>query len=163
MWALFNTALREIGREKGSMVQKRVGAEALTKQELQELCESRQDLVSNLAAWGAEIPTTSMHWRSEANHLQWIVRQMSWRPPWVEDRRRGTTVEKVYREKERRTKMAAIKLERGAILEHGGVESSAMQSAASGDHVEESVSTEHLKPEPCFKKEVSYPSCPPSS
>ena len=26
-----------------------------------------------------------MMWKKEGNHLEWIVRQMSWMPPWVKD------------------------------------------------------------------------------
>eukprot|EP00975_Prorocentrum_lima_P069181 12924775-Prorocentrum_lima.AAC.1 len=86
LWALFNTALQELGREKGALLHKRSDAHALTKQELQELCDTRKDLVQRLATWGGEIPTTSMQWHREGSNLEWIVRQMSWCPPWVDDR-----------------------------------------------------------------------------
>ena len=45
--------------------------------------ETRQDLVSRVSSFGAEIPTTSMQWKREAHELEWIVRQMSWAPPWT--------------------------------------------------------------------------------
>ena len=68
LWALFNTALQELGQQKGAIVHKRSDSNALTKQELQELCDTRRDLVQSLASWGAEIPTTSMHWHREGSH-----------------------------------------------------------------------------------------------
>ena len=63
----------------------------LTKAELRELLDARQDLVSRVAAGGAEVPTTSMHWKREATNLQWLVRQMSWPAPWVEAEPRAAT------------------------------------------------------------------------
>ena len=56
----------------------------LTKRDLKQLTEERDNLVGSLSAWGAAIPTSSMHWKREGDHLQWIVRQMSWRAPWIE-------------------------------------------------------------------------------
>ena len=82
-WALFNTALREIGYDKGGLVHKNVNERILTKQELQAMYETRRDLVSRVSSFGAEIPTTSMQWKREAHELEWIVRQMSWAPPWT--------------------------------------------------------------------------------
>ena len=84
VWALFNIALRESSCEKGTLVHRNAGETVLTKSELRELCGTRTDLVNRLATFGAEIPTTSMHWKREAHNLEWIVRQMSWRPPWTE-------------------------------------------------------------------------------
>ena len=55
----------------------------LTKAELRELYETRQDLVARVSSFGAEIPTTSMHWKRVGHDLEWIVRQMSWAPPWT--------------------------------------------------------------------------------
>ena len=40
-------------------------------------------------SFGAEIPTTSMHWKREGHDLEWIVRQMSWTPPWTPCDSRG--------------------------------------------------------------------------
>ena len=40
------------------------------------------DLVRKVATFGADIPTTPMFWKKEGNGLEWIVRQMSWNPPW---------------------------------------------------------------------------------
>ena len=84
VWAVFNTALQDVARQRRSIVHKRFEGEVLTKKDLRLLQESRSDLVSQLASFGADIPTTSMHWRREGNHLQWIVRHMSWIPPWSE-------------------------------------------------------------------------------
>ena len=83
VWALFNTALREIAREKGNLVHKHAGEPILTKQELREMCELRNDLVHRMGTFGADIPTTSMHWKHQSRNLEWIVRQMSWKPPWT--------------------------------------------------------------------------------
>ena len=80
-YALFNTALRRIARDKGGIVHKNTNQTVLTKQ--LDLCETQAHLVHRVASFGAEIPTTSMFWKREARHLEWIVRQMSWRPPWT--------------------------------------------------------------------------------
>ena len=81
-WALFNTALREHSRQTGALVHKNSRQQALTLQELRDLVNAREDLVRQVATFGADIPTTPMHWKKEGNHLEWIVRQMSWLPPW---------------------------------------------------------------------------------
>ena len=86
-WALFNTALREQSRQTGHLVHKNSSEKALSLQELRDLVNSREDLVRKVATFGAEIPTTPMHWKKEGNHLEWIVRQMSWFPPWCFFRR----------------------------------------------------------------------------
>ena len=87
-WALFNVALRESSHGVGSLVHKQSGQEALTKAQLQELLKEREDLVRRVAACGADIPTTPMSWMRHGNELEWIVRQMAWRPPWTEGRAR---------------------------------------------------------------------------
>ena len=84
VWALFNTALREIAREKGNLVHKHAGETILTKAELRDMCDTRNDLVHRMGSFGADIPTTSMHWKHQARNLEWIVRQMSWEPPWTQ-------------------------------------------------------------------------------
>ena len=81
-WALFNIALRENSHHVGSMVHKQSGQSALTKADLRQLVIEREDLVRRIAAFGAEIPTTPMFWKRHGNELEWIVRQMSWTPPW---------------------------------------------------------------------------------
>ena len=83
-WALFNTALREHSRKTGHLVHKNSGSNALTLQELRDLVNAREDLVRQVATFGADIPTTPMYWKREGNHLEWIVRHMSWTPPWCE-------------------------------------------------------------------------------
>ena len=80
--ALFNIALRENSHHVGSLVHKQSGQSALTKTDLKRLVAEREDLVRRIAAFGAEIPTTPMFWKRHGNELEWIVRQMSWKPPW---------------------------------------------------------------------------------
>ena len=93
VWSIFNTALREIVREKGSLVHKQAGETILTKKELQEMCDERSDLVHRMGSFGAEIPTTSMHWKHHSRNLEWIVRQMAWSPPWTDREKRKTFLE----------------------------------------------------------------------
>ena len=64
------------------MVHEQSGQSALTKADLRQLVIEREDLVRRIAAFGAEIPTTPMFWKRHGNELEWIVRQMSWTPPW---------------------------------------------------------------------------------
>ncbi len=47
------------------------------------MCDTRQDLAQKLSTFGADIPTTSMHWKKQGNQLEWIVRHMSWAAPWT--------------------------------------------------------------------------------
>ena len=49
--------------------------------------EKKENLVHTVSARGADIRTTPMAWKREGNHLEWIVRQMSWQPPWCTDRK----------------------------------------------------------------------------
>ena len=84
VWAVFNTALQDIARQRRSIVHRRFEGEILTKKDLRTLTESRRDLVNQLASFGADIPTSNMHWRQEGHNLQWITRHMSWIPPWSE-------------------------------------------------------------------------------
>ena len=84
VWAVFNTALQDIARQRRSIVHRRFEGEVLTKKDLRLLTEARSDLVSQLASFGADIPTSNMHWRQEGHNLQWITRHMSWIPPWSE-------------------------------------------------------------------------------
>ena len=86
-WAIFNEALRETSHATGRLVHRNVNESILTKAELRELLDGRSDLVQKLSLFGADIPTTPMMWKKEGNHLEWIVRQMSWMPPWVQDER----------------------------------------------------------------------------
>ena len=81
-WALFNIALRESSHHIGSVVYKQCGQQVLTKAELTRLVTEREDLVRRITAFGAEIPTTPLFWKRQGNELEWIVRQMSWNPPW---------------------------------------------------------------------------------
>ena len=85
-WAIFNETLLEIAKAKGRAYHKSTNQCTLTKQELRNLVKTQEDLVKEMASFGADIPTTPMFWKKETNRLQWIVRQMSWRPPWVQDR-----------------------------------------------------------------------------
>jgi hypothetical protein len=83
IWAVFNTVLREHAHGVGSVVHKNTDQEVLTKERLQQLVAERQDLVRQVASFGAEVPTTPLHWKREGHHLEWCVRQLSWLPPWV--------------------------------------------------------------------------------
>ena len=86
-WAIFNEALRETSHSTGCLVHRNVHESILTKAELQTMLNSRSDLVQKISSFGADIPTTPMMWKKEGNHLEWIVRQMSWVPPWINDER----------------------------------------------------------------------------
>ena len=86
-WAIFNEALRETSYSTGCLVHRNVHESILTKAELQTMLNSRSDLVQKISSFGADIPTTPMMWKKEGNHLEWIVRQMSWVPPWINDER----------------------------------------------------------------------------
>ena len=83
MWAMFNLALREIAYDKRSLVYRNTHAQAVTKAELQQLVEERNNLVHSISSYGADIPTTSMFWNRKCRDLEWIVRQMSWPAPWT--------------------------------------------------------------------------------
>jgi len=83
MWAMFNLALREIAYDKRSLVYRNTHAQAVTKAELQQLVAERDNLVHSISSYGADIPTTSMFWNRKCKELEWIVRQMSWPPPWT--------------------------------------------------------------------------------
>lgn len=45
--------------------------------------DTRRDLTTKLGTFGADLPSTAMQWKREGNELEWIVRQMSWQPPWT--------------------------------------------------------------------------------
>ena len=81
IWALFNTALREHACTQRNLLYRNKHTQVLTKADLKTLIEEENNLVQQLASFGSEIPTTSMHWKREAHNLQWIVRQMSRIPP----------------------------------------------------------------------------------
>ena len=83
VWAIFNTVLREAAHQKKSLLHKQNKTSALTKKDLREMCDTRHDLAQKLSTFGAEIPTTSMHWKKQGNQLEWIVRHMSWAAPWT--------------------------------------------------------------------------------
>ena len=83
VWAIFNTAMRELSRQQGNLVVRTHNASVVTKAELEDFVKGRDDLLHSLCSFGADIPTTSMHWKREGNKLEWIVRQMMWHPPWV--------------------------------------------------------------------------------
>ena len=85
IWAIFNTVMREETRKVGSLVYTRGGQDVLSKAELEGLLDSRQDLTRSLMTMAADVKTTLAHWKRQANHLEWIVRQMSWIPPWCAD------------------------------------------------------------------------------
>ena len=82
-WAMFNTAMLDASKRSGQAYYRASDCHALTKTELKDLVESRDDLVRSMATFGADIPTTPMFWKRQTNQLEWIVRQMSWVPPWI--------------------------------------------------------------------------------
>ena len=84
VWAAFNTVLLDLLHAKGALLHKQSSAQAITKQELKDLCATRTDLVQKLRTYSANVATTSMHWKQHGNPLEWIVRQMSYVPPWVQ-------------------------------------------------------------------------------
>ena len=86
-WAIYNEAMRDVNYNTGRLVYRNTNEQVLTKGELRELLDARTDLVQKIASFGADIPTTPMMWKREGNHLEWIVRQMSWMPPWAKDER----------------------------------------------------------------------------
>ena len=88
-WAIFNETLLEIAKSKGRAYHRSSDVRALNKAELRDLVTSREDLIKEMAAFGADIPTTPMFWKKETNRLQWIVRQMSWAPPWIVENDKG--------------------------------------------------------------------------
>ena len=83
VWAVFNAALQDAAKQKGLLLHKRNDDSVLTKKDLKEFTERHADLVHNLTTFGSDIPTTSMHWHKQASNLEWMVRHMSWTPPWV--------------------------------------------------------------------------------
>ena len=95
--------MQDIARQRRAIVHRRFEGEILTKKDLRLLTESRSDLVSQLASFGADIPTSNMHWRQEGHNLQWITRHMSWIPPWSEKDReeQGYVRSSVKRRKKR--------------------------------------------------------------
>ena len=78
--------LLEASKAKGNAYHKATDANVLTKAELRELVTEQDNLVRELATFGADIPTTPMFWKRETNRLEWIVKQMSWRPAWIPER-----------------------------------------------------------------------------
>ena len=59
-WAIFDTVLLESTRHRGHAYHKSTDSHVLTKRSLRELAPSRDDLVREMAAFGADIPTTPM-------------------------------------------------------------------------------------------------------
>ena len=96
----FNIALRESSHYVGSLVHKQSGKEALTKAQLKDLLAEREDLVRRVASFGADIPTTPMYWKRHGNELEWIVRQMSWKPCWcpVSEKKKYTACGECFQE-----------------------------------------------------------------
>ena len=83
VWAVFNTAMRDLARRAGSLVHKNSCTSALTKAELRELTKQQAPLVATLAAFGVDMPATAMQSKRSRHEVEWIVRQMSWSPPWT--------------------------------------------------------------------------------
>jgi len=83
VWAVFNTAMRDLARRAGSLVHKNSCTSALTKAELRELTKQQAPLVATLAAFGVDMPATAMQSKRSRHEVEWIVRRMSWSPPWT--------------------------------------------------------------------------------
>ena len=73
-WAIFDTVLLENSRHRGHAYHKSTDKQVLTKRSLRELVQSRDDLVREMAAFGADIPTTPMFCKRQTSQLEWIVR-----------------------------------------------------------------------------------------
>ena len=84
VWAVFNTAMQQLSFKSGALLHKQSGMHALSKAALRDLVNEHTDLVSKLGRFGADVPSTAMQWKREGNELEWIVRQMSWQPPWTQ-------------------------------------------------------------------------------
>ena len=69
--------LMDAGRAKGAAYHKATSANVLTKRDLEELVHTQENLVREMASFGADIPTTPMFWKQETNWLEWIVRQLT--------------------------------------------------------------------------------------
>ena len=83
VWAYSNTALLQLSRRSGSLLHKQTGCHALSKAVLLELIDTRRDVTTTLGTFGADLLGTTMQWKREGDELEWIVRQMSWQPPWA--------------------------------------------------------------------------------
>ena len=83
VWALFNTVLREHAHKQRNLLHRQKPYTVLTKDDLTTLIKEENNLIHHVSAFGSDIPTTSMYWKRQSNHLEWIVRQMSWIPPWT--------------------------------------------------------------------------------
>ena len=83
-WAIFNTTPLEASKTGGAAFFKASEASALTKADLRNLVEEKDDLIREMAMFGSDIPTTPMYWKRQTTQLEWIVRQMSWAPPWTD-------------------------------------------------------------------------------
>ena len=82
-WAIFNSVLLDRTRQSAHAYHTATDSHVLTKRDLRKLVTSRDDLVREMAAQGAEIPTSPMFWKRTTRHLEWCVRFMSWFVPWV--------------------------------------------------------------------------------
>ena len=106
VWACFNSALRDMAHQSGAILHKQSGHTVLTKDDLQNLVRSRDDLVSKLTTFGAELPSTAMHWKRSGRDVEWIVRQMFWAAPWT-DAGKAAAMNNLARKSRRRTELEA--------------------------------------------------------
>ena len=95
--------LLQLSRRSGSLLHKQTACHALSKAALRELIDTRRDLTTEVGTFGADLHSIAMQWKREGNELEWIVRQMSWQPPWTirgqdaikqDVRNRSTTIHK---------------------------------------------------------------------
>ena len=84
VWACFNSAVRSMSHRTGGLVHKQVGSSVLRESELTSFVSARSDLISEIFAFGADLPSTPMQWKLAGLDVEWIVRQMSWLPPWTD-------------------------------------------------------------------------------
>ena len=75
--------MQQMSFRSGSLLHTQSGMHALSKAALRESVDERKDLVTKLGRFGADLPSSAMQWKREGNELEWIVRQMSWKPPWT--------------------------------------------------------------------------------
>ena len=75
--------MRELSRQQSNLVVQTHNASVVTKAELEDFVKRRYDSLHSLCSFGADIPTTSMHWKRKSSNSKWIVRQMMWHPQWV--------------------------------------------------------------------------------
>ena len=95
VWAMVNSMLLEEAGGKGFAVHRNVmrreggrlrGGEGLTREGLRRMLDDEdmvRRLVHELMTVGKDVRSTPMQWAYEGKRLDWAVKHLSWRPPWV--------------------------------------------------------------------------------